>query len=205
MNSNDKKVTFAGFGILLIMIISALIFGSNATEGEQGKTSLAGDVFKDFQVNRTTESFSGELDQGASHTFSIDLSGKLLKNITATLTWTDESDLPGRPRIRRYENNPDTFSLEISDENGTHVESASGSNPQGREGDIRAKLAVNNSALAELFETEYDGETWTVDVTMVTAGGWSPQIGFIGFTDPGNSFSLVVEYEFYDIKLIRGE
>jgi hypothetical protein len=59
--------------------------------------------------------------------------------------------------------------------------------------------------LVSLLDTEYNGEVWSVDVTMVSAGAWTPMIGFIGFTDEGNSFSLVVEYEYYEISEIRGD
>ncbi len=205
MNSNDKKITFVGFGVLFLMIITALVFGSNVSEGEQGRSSLSADILKDYPINRTTESFSGDLNAGASQTFEIDLSGKLLKNISATLTWSDEQDLAGRPRIRRYDNQPDTFSLSVSDLEGNITDEGSASNPQGNEGTVTVMITNDDADLVMLLDGGYEGETWAVDVTMVDAGMWAPRIGVIGFTDNGNSFSLVVEYEFYEILELRGE
>ena len=196
MNSNDKKVTFAGFGILLVMIISAVALGSNTSQGEEGTSSTLADILDDFTLNRTTESFSGELQEGAAETFEIDLQGRLLKNLTATLTWEDESELSGRPRIRRYENQPDTFSLSVSDVEGNNTDEDSGSNPMDGEGEISARISNEDQELVRLLDTEYQGEVWSVDVTMVNSGGWTPMIGIIGFNDGGNSFSLVVEYEY---------
>lgn len=205
MNSNDKKVTFAGFGILLVMIISAVALGSNTSQGEEGTSSTPADILDDFTLNRTTESFSGELQEGAAQTFEIDLQGGLLKNLTATLTWEDESELAGRPRIRRYENQPDTFSLSVSDVEGNNTDEDSGSNPMDGEGEISARISNEDQELVRLLDTEYQGEVWSVDVTMVTSGGWTPMIGIIGFNDGGNSFSLVVDYEYYDISELRGD
>ena len=205
MNSNDKKVTFAGFGILFIMLITAVIFGSNASEGEEGTPSLPADILSRYTMNRTTDSKSGDLAAGASQTFDFDLTGKLLRNITARVTWQDEQDLPGRPRIRRYENRPDTFALTLSDMEGNITDENSGSNPQGGEGEVEVKVTIGDEELVTLLDSEYDGEVWSVEVTMVDAGMWAPNIGLIGFTDPGNSFSLVVEYEYYELSMLRGD
>ena len=205
MNSNDKKVTFAGFGILLVMIILAVILGSNTSQGEEGTSSTPEDFLDDFTLNRTTKSFSGELAEGAVQTFEIDLEGGLLKNLTATLTWEDESDLGGRPRIRRYENQPDSFSLSVSDIEGNNTDEDSGANSVGGQGEVSARIAIGDTEIVKLLDTGYQGEIWSVDVTMVSSGGWTPMIGIIGFTDGGNSFSLVVEYEYYDISELRGD
>ncbi len=205
MNSNDKKITFVGFGVLFLMIITALIFGSNISGGEEGRSSLPEDILKGYPMNTTTESYSGDLNAGASQTFELDLAGKLVKNITATLTWTDEQDLSGRPRIRRYDNQPDTFSLSVSDVEGNITDKDSASNPQGNEGTVTAMITNEDSDMVQLLNGDYQGETWSVEVTMVDAGMWAPRIGVIGFTDNGNAFSLVVEYEFYELSELRGD
>jgi len=205
MNSNDRKVTFAGIGVLLVMLISALLFGSNASGGEGGGGSSTTDILLGYVLYTDKVSFSGDLSEGSSETQEMDLSGMLVKNISVTLTWTDESKPPGRPRIRQYTNAPDTFSVSISDMSGNRTSSDTGANPPGQEGSISLQLSIPDEDLLKLLDEDYQGEVWTVLVSMEDAGNWAPRIGIIGFNDPGNSYSLVVDYEYYKLAEIRGE
>lgn len=202
MNSNDKKVTFFGIGVLILMLGLSLLFGSNATGGEGRGNGHGMDPFKDNTLYSETIKLSGDLDEGATSTHDIDTAGKLIKNLTAKLTWEDESDLPGRPRIRQYNNQPDTFGMTISDISGNFSEEGTGTNPEGSEGTIELDLSINNTVLKDMVNSE---TSWTISVDMVSAGMWSPRIGIIGFTDPGNAYDLDVTIEYYDLVEIVGE
>ena len=92
MNSNDRKVTFAGIGVLLVMLISALLFGSNASGGEGGGGSSTTDMLLGYVLYTDKVSFSGDLSEGSSETQEMDLSGMLVKNISCLLYTSDAAD-----------------------------------------------------------------------------------------------------------------
>jgi hypothetical protein len=205
MNSNDKKVTFLGIGVLFAMLLIAVIFGSNASGGGDDDDRDPDDPFGKFTLYTERFSDSGDLQEGASQMSDMDLNGKLVRNVTATVTWTDETDPPGRPRIRQYTNQPDTFSLSMSDTGGNFSGSDQGANAQGQQGEVMVQISIEDQVLTEMLDQGYEGAMWSAEVTMVEAGIWTPRLGVLGLTDPGNSYSVVIEFEYYDIVEIRGD
>jgi len=185
----------AGIAVLVVMLATSFVLGENVRT-RSPTTTPPGTQFLKYPIVTETKSLSGELTEGATSEEPLALSGLLIKNISATLTWEDENDPPGRPRIRRYENQPDTFALAVQGMNVS--KDASGSNEQGGSGTVEVKIMFTTEELAKIYKAGTSGN-WTATVTLQTAGIWTPMIGIIGLTDPGNSYSLVIEYEYYDM------
>ena len=207
MNSNDKKVTFIGFGLLFLMLGIAVIFGSNAGGDEDTPPEDPVDFFKDHILYSETLKHSNELNEGGTEYISIDTTGKLVKNITATLTWSDEVQQPA-PRPRRHVNQPDSFALTILWNDGNDSVSGSGSNPQDEQGEIVLQTSISSEDLKAIFDSGDEGiRNWTALVKMTDAGMWVPQtgIGWIGLTDRGNLYSLDIVLEYYDYNEIKGD
>ena len=190
MNRNDSIVSAFGLGVFLLMMVIAVVGGSNSAGSTPPPYNPYWFAGKPLQTE--TKSASGDLAEGASDTVALDMTGRLVRNITATLTWQDETDPPAR-RLREHTNNPDSFTMVIT--NGNQSDSASGANPQDGEGSLTAGFSFTDQELAQLSNA-----SWTVTITMDNAGIWLPKIGVgvIGLTDPGNAYSLSVGYEYYD-------
>ncbi len=134
----------------------------------------------------TSEEISkdGDLASGGADTITIPASTqKVVTSISAKLTWTDEANPPGF-RIRRYQNQPDTFSMKVQTSNGTLMDqgsSESGSLDVGRDLKEDEVLALFGSG------------NFSVVVHMDSAGDWEPRLGpGIPITDPGNTYSIVI-------------
>lgn len=199
MNSNDKKVTFLGLGILFMMILVSVIFGSNASSSEEGGGGSNEAPFAEMNLMNGNEKSPGELDVGASDQKNVDMEGVLIRNITATVTWQDESSIPGRPRIRQYTNQPETFSLSISDSTGNFSMRSSGSNPVGGQGEVTVEISLTDEDLLQMMEMDNIVSSWVIEVTLDESGGWTPRFGMIGIADGSNAYSLDIDYEYYDI------
>ncbi len=199
MNKNDKLVRNVGIGVFILMLtLSFLMSGSGDSEGS-GVSINVKNPFEGIPLQKTTASDSGSLPASRSFIMEISEEGSMIKNVTARLSWTDESSPPGLPRVRRYENQPDTFSLHIiaPDGNSTDVR---GKNPAGGSGDLEVIFSLEDEVLAQLMEQSNE-TAWSVMVTMEDAGMWKPMLGpgLIGLTDSGNDFSLSVDYEYYNM------
>ncbi len=114
---------------------------------------------------------------------------KYISGIAVTLTWTDEPDIQ---RLRRYENQPDTFSLELNGPNITA--SDSGANPRNGEGTISAARSIPSEDIPDIISTE--GYNYTVDVliTMEKAGNYDARVGagVVSLVDGGNQFDYEI-------------
>jgi len=199
MNSNDKKVTFFGFGILFLMLFISVIFGSNASSSEDGGRSSSDSPFMDMTLSNGDQKSSGELDEGASNQIDIMVEGGIVKNITVTLTWNDENSIPGRPRVRQYTNQPEDFSVSVSDSTDNFTKSGSGSNSVGDQGEIVVEISLADEDLAPFIDMETLLSTWMVEVTLENSGAWTPRLGVVDISDGSNQYSLEIEYEFYDV------
>ena len=111
---------------------------------------------------------------------------KYISGVTVTLKWTDEPDIQ---RLRLYENQPDTFSVEVNGPNTTAGES--GSNPRGGEGQISVALSIPSEEIPGIISAEGNNYTFSVLITMAEAGNYDARagIGRAGFLDEGNQYS----------------
>jgi hypothetical protein len=144
------------------------------------------------------------LSVGETYTITISEEiGQIIKNFTARLSWSDESDPPGRPRLRRYENQPDTFSLRIMAPDGNSSD-VQGQNSIGGTGDLEIRESFEDDYLSQLMEEGIVGQgNWTIDITLTSSGIWTPVLGpgVLGLSDGANEYSLSVEFEYYDFEL----
>jgi membrane protease YdiL (CAAX protease family) len=148
----------------------------------------------DYTETSETTPVTGELALGNGQTHTIEaLSGRLVKSINATLTWTDEPDM--RRFGRTYTNQPETFSLSISAGNNLTV-SGEGTNVVHESGQIDLELALTEEQILAL---EPDSP-FLVNVTLVESGLYAPRIGVIGYNDDQNSYELSMTTIFLDKK-----
>ena len=199
MNVKDRKILSLGIGILILMLITAFIFGGSIAEGGGASEMDLQQLFGDAELRSETVNMDGNLNEGQQDSHEIDTVGKLVKNITARLSWQDETSPPA-PRLRQHNNGPDTFSLEVISPDGNSSR-AEGSNQIDNPGEIIVTISIEEEDLLTLMLGQMFGlGNLTVEVTMVDAGMWVPQVGpgMIGLRDDGNSYSLTVEIEFYE-------
>jgi len=195
MNGRDRIVLMSGAGVLAIMLLSSFIFGGNLDASEEGGSEGVDLSWLDeVPLQTETLSDSGELQEGDSRTIPVGSTGQIIKNITATLRWTDEGDIR---RVRLYENQPDTFSLSLEGPTSNISETRSDENPRGGQGEISVQATLTDEQINEIK----DLEGWNIIVSLDDAGMYLPRLGpgVIGLTDSGNTFGLTVEYEYYDL------
>ncbi|MBN1538654.1 MAG: hypothetical protein JW939_00790 [Candidatus Thermoplasmatota archaeon] len=208
MNRYDRLVRNIGIGIFVAMLVLSIVLGSDQGSSEPKPPNGGDNYFEDLPLQRSTSAENGELDQGDTRTFTItEGDEEVFKNLTAKLSWTDETDPPGRPRIRRYENQPDTFSLRVVYPDGNSSDTQ-GANPIGGAGTLEVSVSLDDEYLNTLLDEGRLGRgVWTIEVTLVRAGIWTPVLGpgAIGLNDGGNEFSLSIEYDYYQLPLLEDE
>jgi hypothetical protein len=208
MEGNDRFVMISGIVVLIVILGSALALGANNDLSEPPPWKPP-TYFGELMTETISE--GGEAQLGETYTVEIPLSDynpdggtRIIRNITATLTWVDETDKPGM-RLRRFENQPDTFSLSLECPHGNATD-VSGSNPQNGEGRLDLMESHTNEELnSELGTILSTGNstfgTWKVDITMTEGGMWIPVLPprLLGYNDESNVYVLTVFVEFYDI------
>lgn len=195
LKKNDTIVGSFGAGVFLVMMVSALVGGTDIV----GPPTPPDDPgwWVDQPLLKGTDTEPGQLAAGASMTKEYGSMDTIIRTINATLTWSDETDPPAR-RIRRHENQPDAFTLTIGTANRST--SDSGSNPQGGEGRIAVSLTFTDNELYDMGGYQ----NISVTVSLDTTGIWLPVIGLgqVGLKDDGNAFDLLIEYDYYQLELI---
>jgi hypothetical protein len=207
MNKNDKLVRNIGIAVFLLMLLTSIIFGGLGGSGSSGEDGGGQDVLKGLILQKGTTAQADELQESGSVAIEVDENGIIIKNMTVRLSWSDESDPPGRPRIRRYENQPDTFSLQVTESNGNSTVE-NGANRIGSPGMLEISISIEDGDLNELYKEGIAGNgTWTVGISLTDCGMWTPVLGpgLLGLTDAGNEFSVSIDYEYYDISADEGE
>jgi hypothetical protein len=202
MNRYDKIVRNIGILILILMIGSSWVLGNNNVEESTSGNAEGSKIFEGIPLQRSTAAESGSLSVDETYTLSIsEETGQIIKNFTARLSWSDENDPPGRPRVRRYENQPDTFSLRVMAPDGNSSDDQ-GQNTIGGTGDLEITRSFEDEYLSQLMEDGIAGNgNWTIDVTLTSSGIWTPVLGpgVLGLSDGVNDYSLSIEFEYYDL------
>ena len=180
-------------------VVCGLIMLAAFTVGETDfaiLSAISGETSKDtvdlgsYVLEEETVSGSEYLNEGNYLTIPL-ISGdqKYISGITVTLTWTDEPDIQ---RLRLYENQPDTFSVEVNGPNTTA--SDSGANPRDGQGEISTTLSIPTEDIPGIIST--DGHNYTVGVliSMVEAGNYIPRAGAgaVGLLDEGNQYDYEI-------------
>jgi hypothetical protein len=209
-DNGQRKVPFTAaiiVGVTLLLLTSMV--GGTLTIGTDDYSPLAPEVkvkekgTLDLSLYETSAEVMSEevpyINEGATFEKTIPSSEtRIAKKVKMTIFWADETDPPGRPRIRPYTNQPDTFSLTLTDGNRSMTEQAS--NPTGAEGRVTLELTVNETEIID----QIGNYTIRGTITMVDSGIWTT-IGILGLTDGGNTCSLQIEVEYLIPKEDRTE
>ncbi|MGA1820195.1 MAG: hypothetical protein ACMUHU_04210 [Thermoplasmatota archaeon] len=199
MNRYDKWVRNIGIGIFILMLVLSAILGSDQARSDPDRNNGPHDVFEGMPLQRATIADGGSLNRGETFTLTIPgKAGEYIKNVTAMISWTDESN-PPRPTVRRYENQPDTFSVRIMSPYGNTSDNQA-SNSIGSAGTVETVISLDDLFLNQLYgENKLGMGNWTVEVTLTSTGAWTPMrgLGLLDLPDNSNAFSLSVDYEYY--------
>ncbi|MCU0799717.1 MAG: hypothetical protein MUC62_08615 [Candidatus Thermoplasmatota archaeon] len=194
-----KWVTYV-VSALVVLSVTVIVFRAEATENKDimnrsddiqriidnfgGTPKVDPKVIAKYVDTSEEISKDGDLDAGGADTITIPASTqKVVTSISAKLSWTDETNPPGF-RIRRYQNQPDTFSMKVQTSNGTLMDQ--GSSESG-------SLDVGRDLKEDEVLTLFGSGNFSVVVQMDDAGDWEPRLGpGIPITDPGNTYSIVI-------------
>jgi len=207
---HKTPTTIIGTVLILSLTIGVFYWEANAMEGViksrdeirelvrqvmngTGPVSNIPEI-RGFFEKTESKDFVGSLSEGNSEEIAITATDRMVvRNITATLSWTDESD---RRQIRLYENQPETFTISILDPSGSVLDSQTGSNDRNAMGSLESSISLDDAQLVD-----YIGKgDFTVVVTLESSGDYTPRIGvgFRSLPDGQNDYSLRIEKVFYD-------
>ncbi|MFW3146677.1 MAG: lysostaphin resistance A-like protein [Thermoplasmatota archaeon] len=209
---NGSKTSLIPAGALSAVTVVTLVvlFGLTSAVGlksldklypSEERTGPSGDfVLEEFTQTSDTVLMDGDMDVGDTETVALNsTSWKIIKEVEFLLSWQDEAEKPGRPTIRPYTNNPDTFRLTITAPNITATDQAV--NTEGGSGSVRIIVKVNDSAIMETFG-KYDV---VATIEMVEAGGWFSPLAILGWNDPGNTYDLQMNVKYLENSALEPE
>jgi MFS family permease len=187
------KVVSALIAFLFIPIIIGIGYAGGTDifygeeDGDDGPRLTDWSKYEIMAGNQIT--LTGHLQENSETVEAIPVDESNVISITFILTWTDEDDIQYGPRT--YENEPDSFTLQVQAPDGNESRD-SAMNPQGGTGEI-------------IITMEYDPDidpymngtgTYNVTIELGDCGDYFSN-GPIGFTDTENSWDLAVEYGYY--------
>lgn len=141
--------------------------------------------FVEYRGSVSDNTFIGERS-GETYTIANNQS-KVVKNIEISITWEDENQ-KSRPSVRRYRNQPDTFSAILVHPDGNTT-------PMGDsdEGPIMFDITFNETVMEEM----YAKGDYKVIVTCMNAGDWTPLFDPLGvwppISDTGNDVDIQIK------------
>lgn len=207
MKGYDRYVVVSGAVFLSLIVLTSIVLGTN-TGSSQDTSPVQKGYLDSMELKRETISNVGQLDEGSEDLITIAQAGKAIRNVSAVLTWVDESDRPGMPRLRRYENQPDTFELRMLPPFG-NSSSQTAQNPINSEGRIELSHSHTLDELYMMIEEARSSQNstlpdWEMAVKLVSAGNWVPVLPpkFIAYIDDSNSYILEVTIEYYNISVL---
>ena len=126
---------------------------------------------------------------GSDTTITADAE-KVIQKISITVTWEDESE-PPQPRIRRYQNQPDSFTgtLIWPDDNNTPLQE-----------DFEGRLSLDLSLSDEQVEEMFGMGDFLLRITCTSAGDWEALIrpfDILTLPDDGNSVSINIDVTYW--------
>jgi hypothetical protein len=181
--------------IVALLIIPGLLFGAYAGGTDAYFRNIqAPSANGNWGSYNLTEgkpiSIAGYSNANTEATQTVDINDTNLLNATITLSWTDEPDMK-RP-VRTYENQPDEFALSVTSPNGTTYDSPVTANVHGQEGKII--IDVNLDLKKPSKEAN---ATFEVTINCGNCGSYYNRASLVGYTDPGNAWTLDVNYQYY--------
>ncbi|MBN1389925.1 MAG: hypothetical protein JXA22_04715 [Candidatus Thermoplasmatota archaeon] len=141
---------------------------------------------KDFEQMRGVSSLEDYVTERTTKEITINANDqKVIEKLSITLTWQDETDPPGI-RLRRYQNQPDTFAATLvwPDGNNTSL----GETDTGR-------MNFDISFTQEQMEELYGSGDFRLRITCTSAGDWESRLsaGILTMPDTGNDVSVNIE------------
>lgn len=127
----------------------------------------------------------GQVAEGQAEEVTIGVSEDQPRNVTFTLTWSDEA--PATGPLPGVTNQPDTFHLEVATPDGRSLTSAEASNAAGGEG--RLVFEVPNLDTGRAARG-----TYVVSVVLDSAGDNVVGPGLPATQDAGNAFTLASSF-----------
>jgi hypothetical protein len=213
MHGNDRLMTIVGAIVLFLVLGTSWVFG-----GDLGDDEPPVDPYHDYvgdltAISETISHPSSDtgLAEGSTDSIEIPQGRTIIKNLTATLTWNDETQKPGLPRLRRFENLPDQFSLGIKNAEGNTTQ-GKGTNTIGAEGRVELTVSIKKDDLNKIIsEAIAGGQTslpaWTANITLESAGDWLPMLPpkVLKYNDVSNAYILEMKVEYYDLSELLPE
>jgi hypothetical protein len=143
-----------------------------------------------------TETLTGNAPEGQAIPEEFSLEGKRIWSLRVTLTWTDEANSG-----RRFTNQADSFELAVTLPDGTS-KSGTGSGTNTNPGNIAVDWNWTSSGGVNWADAK-KGTTNDIamTVTCTAAGDQQPRLDILHLrdkADPGNDYSLLVEYRYTD-------
>ncbi len=191
---HKKKTSIASYLIIPLLVYGVFSMESSQNMlGEKDIQRIIGsidsvpidpDVIDEYMEKTDSIIGSEELNEGSSKTIIIPSNQtNVIKSVNIDLKWTDEQDMSSL-RLRRFENQPDSFSLNLDYQNGT----------AGDSGDA-GSLSIEIEFTIDEMKTLFGKGNFTVTVTLDDAGDWVPPFGpgFITVPDTGNSYDITIQ------------
>ena len=203
----NKKATSI-IGGILIVCLTYMVFWMEADSVESlGKADINAiirgggngdgpdlEIIRGYELMVETVGDSDTLQEQDSTTIPITATEeKVVSQINVSLTWNDEPD--GRIGIRYWENQGDTFQVEVLDPEGEVLKTSSGTNGRNSQGSVDLSIPLNDTQITDF----YGAGGLEVRITLVDAGDYEARVG-IGFlirTDPENAYDAQIEVSYY--------
>lgn len=207
-----KIFEFKLTGVVALLIVPVILIATFAAygtydfkdPGEVDITEISFSIDKFQVVEGEQESLPGSTipentEETITHVISVQ-EGELLKSITFTLTWTDEDDI--RRVIRTWENQPDTFSIEVylpadpEDEDSQPIQATAGpaQNVHGSNGELVLTVPIEHESKDSLNGTG----SWEITIICGECGDLENQgVAFTKYNDVEGSYELSVKTELY--------
>jgi hypothetical protein len=195
------KTTTAGvvFLFIPITIYGAYLGGPDTFYAKQDAMDAAPDWANDYDL-LTIEIMTelGQATENSNTDLALDLTREdyyNIESITFTLTWTDEPDYS-----TRHTNQPDEFSLTVQapSSEDTSITLESGSD---QSGSISLEYNPTQGA-APKHDPYYNGTgEYQITIRCGTCGDhelWRPSIGVQDQPDNGNTWTLNIDYSYYE-------
>ncbi len=180
-----RRSTIVPLMIIPILLFSTFAMGTHAFYDNSYRTDTDIDIV--VQEFETAVGDSGYTAEGSSSDISITVPGNATW-INITLAWDDSEE----PLVPTWNNQPDSFSVDLSSPDDDTVASGGPSNT----GSIELSYEI-----PDIDEVEEVGETtWTVEITCIEAGDFTGIAGreprFLDNSDNGNDWQFSADIVF---------
>jgi len=186
--------------VVFCVLVCGLIMGATFGLGEtdlskwrplsRGSSEETVDLSSYVPMEVTQNGHGYLIEGGIDNIILVSETERHIQAVTVTVTWTDEDDVQ---RLRTFENQPDTFSVNVFGPNVTAGDT--GANPRGGEGSISASISLTNEEISDLIVEEEGNYTVDIVIVLDTVGDFEPRTGMgaVGFIDAGNAYEYEIE------------